>query len=217
MSDKSHQPHDPAHPPPPEQPAFPPQSLESGNFGASTYGPPGHPLPEQAGYPEYGAYGSPHAQQAFQAPGYGPKRPVTVLIGCIMAWIGAGFGILIGLVLLSISEDSSVFDEVDLDMSRSDVVDLMHVTGAFLAALCLIVIVMAVFAFRGAKWAAITLVVMAGIMVVLTLVSMVTGGGAQGAPGLIWSVVSGVLIYLNRPAREWFEAKSAAKSQLRTS
>jgi hypothetical protein len=212
MSDKSHHPYDPAHPPP-DQPAFPPSSLESGNFGASTYERPGTPLSPQEGYPEYGGYGSP--QQPFYPPADRSTRPVTVLIGCIMAWVGSAVGLLMGALFLSITEDSALFDDVDLDMNRADTVDVLNLAGAFLVGWCLIVVVMAFLAFRGAKWAAITLLAMAGIMVALTLVSMVTGGGGQGIVGLIWAGVSAALIYLNRPAREWFAAKAEAK-RLRT-
>jgi hypothetical protein len=212
MSDKSHHPHDPAHPPP-EQPSFPPQSLESGNFGASTYERPGTPLPPQEGYPEYGGYTS--SQQPFYPSADRPSRPVTVIIGCIMAWVGSAVGILIGALFLSITEDSALFDDVDLDVNRADAVDVLNLTGAFLLGWCLIVVVMAFLAFRGAKWAAITLLVMAGIMIALTLVTIVSGGGGQGVIGLLWSLASAALIYLNRPAKEWFAAKAEAK-RLRT-
>jgi hypothetical protein len=210
MSDTSHPSHDPYHPAAPEPTAHAPASLEGGGFGTPAYSQHG-PLPPQAGYPEYGAYGSPHPQQAFHPPGTAPRRPGTVLAGCILAWVGSVFGVLVGLLLLSVSEDSPLFDEVDLGMSRADAVDAMHLAGGFLAGWCLVVAVMAVLAFRGVKWAAIALVVMAGLMVVLSLLSMVGSGGIQSLVGLLWSVGSAALIYLNRPAKAWFEAKAAAK------
>lgn len=217
MSDKSHQaPHDPNHPSMPEPPgAYPPQSVETGGFGAQAYGQHEAAVPPQQGYPEYGGVGQPYAQQAFLAGGEGPRRPGTVIGGCIMAWVGSAIGLVMGLFFVTITEDSQIFDDYDFGMSRSDAVTMFQLTGAFTIFWCLLVAVMAVFAFRGARWAAIALVVMAGITTVMTLINAFSGGGGGGFAAVAWSVTSAALIYQTQSAKRWFEAKAAERRATR--
>lgn len=213
MSDKSHHtPRDPNHPAMPEPSgAYPPQSVETGGFGAQSYAQHEGAVPPQQGQPEYGGYGQPYAQQAFLPSDQGPRRPGTVLAGCIMAWVGSAIGLAMGLFFVTITEDSAVFDDYDFGMSRSDAVTMFQLTGGFMIVWCLLVIVMAVFAFRGARWAALALLVMAGLTTVMTLVNAFTGGGGGGFAGVAWAVASALLIYQSQSAKEWFAAKAAQR------
>ncbi len=216
-----------SHPPPPPDPqqprrsggAFPPASGQGGSSDAPGYQPyPGSSPPGSAPYEA----GQP--QQGYPAFGAGPgasgvpptevKRPGTVLAGCILAWVGSVFGLLLGVLFLSLSENSSVFDDLDGDMNRADLVDALRITGGVLLAWCLVVFVLAVLAFRGAKWAAITLVVMAGVMAAFGLIGVVSGSG-QGVLGLLWAAASATLIYLNRPAKQWYAAVADRRAATR--
>ena len=212
MSDKSHQPPgDPNHPAMPDSSgASPPQSVETGGFGAQSYEQQEGAIPPPQGQFEYGGYGQPYAQQAL-APDQTLRRPGTVVAGCIMAWVGSAIGLVMGLFFVTITEDSAIFDDYDFGMSRSDAVTMFQLTGGFMIVWCLLVIAMAIFAFRGARWAALTLLVMAGITAVMTLVNAFSGGGGGGLAGVAWAVASAFLIYQTRSSKEWFAAKSAQR------
>jgi hypothetical protein len=191
--------------------AYPPVSAESGAFGAQAYGQHDGPRPQQEGYPEYGGLAHPVVPHSYPGLVQPPRRPGLVVAGCVMAWLGSTLGLLSGFFFVSLTEDSAVFDDLDMGMSRADAVTLFQITGAFLIVWCLAVAVMAVFAFRGARWAAIALQVMAVVMALVSIANWATSGSPQGAFGMVWALASAALIYQNRPAKDWFAAMTAAR------
>jgi hypothetical protein len=137
-------------------------------------------------------------------------RPASVYAGCVMAWIGSVIGLIIGGFLVSIASTSPALDTVAAP-DRADVASSLHVVGGILLVWCPIVIVVAVFAYRGARWAALTLLGMAGAYVLASIVSLATNSTAQGGLALIWTAVSAGLVYVPRSSREWFAAMGARR------
>lgn len=214
MSDKSRQPYDPNHPAMPDPgAAYPPQSAETGAFGAQAYGQHEGPVPPQQGYPEYGAYGQPHAQQAYQPPGGTPKRPGSVLAGAVLAWIGGAIGLLFGVVSIGSADDlvADLPESAKEGFTDAEMVDALQVLGVVIAVWCLAVIVLATLAFLGRRWAAIGVVAMAAVFSAMMLVGVLSGNGA-GLAFVAWTVASAVLIYFTNAAKEWYTAKAAARS-----
>jgi hypothetical protein len=137
-------------------------------------------------------------------------RPTAVFAGCVMAWVGSVVGLAIGSVLITIDSGSPALDSV-APADRADVASSLAIWGTILVVACPIVIVAAWFAFRGVKWAALTLVGMAGAYLVAAVVSLASGTGSSGGLGLLWTMVSAGLLYANATARRWFDAMTAAR------
>ena len=120
------------------------------------------------------------------------KRPVTLVIGCVMAWVGGGLGLIGGIILGALPADADFFTKRFDDPAAA--ASVVHTVGYLYAAWSLAVIVVAVFAFLGRRWAALTLVVMAAVILVLTLISALRGPSTGIISG-IWSAVSAALVY----------------------
>ena len=133
------------------------------------------------------------------------ERPWTVFAGTVMAGVGGVVGLVLGLFLLSMSTSSTALAPVAVE-DRADLVRGIHLVGAISSIWCPIVVVAAVFAFRGARWAALTLVAMAGIYGLVSVAASVLNSTAQGGIGLIWALVSAALVYGSQGARAWFRA-----------
>jgi hypothetical protein len=129
-----------------------------------------------------------------------------VLAGCVLAWVGATVGVLSGLFFISVDENSQIFDDLAGGMSRSEAADVMQVTGILTLVWCLVVAVVAIFAFRAARWAGIALLVMAGLVGLLTVYNLLAAGGGSGVVGFAWSAASAYLVYLHPRSKEWFAA-----------
>lgn len=139
-----------------------------------------------------------------------PDRPPLVFAGCVMAWVGDVLGFIIGIFLLFIRSDSSALDTVAAS-DRAHVASALHGVGAALVVWCPLVIIVATFAFRGAKWAAMTLAAMACVYVLASLVGLLGGSAAQGGLGLIWTLVSAGLVYVVPSSRAWFNANASSR------
>jgi hypothetical protein len=139
------------------------------------------------------------------------ERPPTVLAGCVMAWVGGVIGFIIGGFLLSISSTSPALDTVS-PPDRASTASALHIVGGTLVVWCPIVVVVAVFAYRGARWAALTLVGMAVAYALSSIVSLVTSSTSQGGLGLIWTAVSAGLLCIPRPSREWYNSMAARRA-----
>jgi hypothetical protein len=142
-------------------------------------------------------------------------RPPSVFAGCVMAWLGSSLGLVIGIVLITIGPGSPALQNVAA-ADRSDVAHTLGVLGVVLAVWCPIVIVVTYFAYKGDQRAALALVAMAGVYLLVALVSLAFGAGAQGGPGLIWTIVSAGLVYAPAASRAWFSAKSAERERMST-
>jgi hypothetical protein len=139
------------------------------------------------------------------------ERPSWVFAGCVMAWVGGVLGCIIGGFLVSIASTSPALDTVAA-ADRADVASSLHVVGGILLVWCPLVIIVAVFAYRGARWAALTLVGMAGAYGVASIVSLMTSSTAQGGLALVWAAVSAGLVYLPPSSREWFNRMTARRA-----
>lgn len=139
------------------------------------------------------------------------RRPWTVLVGCILAWVGGAFGVLSGAYSLTLDEGSQFIDDLPDDVDRADALATIQLNASMLLGWCLIVVVMAFLAFRGARWAAITLLVMAGVVSLVALLNLLLAGSVTGLPGLVWSVGSAVLIYRTKASKDWYDAHAAAR------
>lgn len=147
---------------------------------------PQYPPPPPAD-PQYGQnYGYPQGPQGT------PSRPGTVLAGCIMTWVGGAFGLFAGLVLAAASGQSEFRNRLNLG---DDLANVIQAIGVVVILWSLLAIVLAVFAFRGRRWAGIALLVMAGIYLVVAVIGMVTAGDATGLFGPAYSILAAVLIY----------------------
>jgi hypothetical protein len=140
-------------------------------------------------------------------------RPPPVVTGCVMAWVGDTVGFVVGVFLLSIPSDSPALDTY-APSNRANVASALHVIGGSLMVWCPIVIIVAVFAFRGARWAALTLVAMAGAYALASIASVVSGSNAQGGLSLIWTLASAGLVYGVPSSRQWFKVKAAERQAI---
>jgi peptidoglycan/LPS O-acetylase OafA/YrhL len=128
-------------------------------------------------------------------------RPGGVVAGCIMCWIGAGFGALLGFALIASAGNADFRDQVGAD---SDATTTLRLFGSLTVVWCLAVAVLAVLAFSRKRWAAVGLLAMAVVYAVLTLVLAVMNGALNGLVGVAYSVAAVVLI-LNG-SRQWYAA-----------
>jgi hypothetical protein len=140
-----------------------------------------------------------------------PDRPPTVFAGCVMAWIGGVVGCIFGGALVSLAADSPALNSVRA-ADRADFASSLHLVGAIFLVWCPLVIIVAAFAFKGAQWAALTLVGMAVACVLASLVGLATGSSAQGGLGLIWVLASAALVYLPPSSRAWFTSMAARRA-----
>jgi hypothetical protein len=139
-----------------------------------------------------------------------PDRPPTVFAGCVMAWIGGVVGCVFGAALVSLAADSPALKSV-APSDRADFTSSLHLVGWIFLVWSPLVIVVAAFAYKGAKWAAQTLVGMAVACVLASLVGLATGSSAQGGLGLIWVLASTALVYLPPSSRRWFADMAASR------
>jgi hypothetical protein len=137
-------------------------------------------------------------------------RPPAVVAGCVMAWVGGTVGLVVGVFLLFMPTNSPALDAYS-PSDRAHVASALHVVGGTLIVWCPIVILVALFAFRGARWAPIALLVMAGVYAVASIASVVSGSDAQGGLSLIWALASAGLVYAVPSSRAWFKAKQAER------
>jgi hypothetical protein len=137
------------------------------------------------------------------------ERPTLVFAGCIMAWVGSAIGLLIGAFLVTISSTAPALDTVAA-ADRADMASALHLVGGILLVWCPLVIVVAMFAYRGARWAALTLVGMAGAYLVMSIVSLATSSTAQGGLALLWTAVSAGLVFAPPTSRAWFNRMAAS-------
>lgn len=220
------------------QPSDPYATPSEGPQGSPPYGQPPHgqsPYGQPHGQPPYGQpQGEPQGQPGYAGPpgggpqygqpqpgGYPPgpqqfgapnpyvahqqalKRPGTVLAGSIMTWVGCTIGVLVGLVMGLAVQDSDL-----QGMVPAGDISIYRAAALGVAAWCVLVAIVSIFAFRGSKAAAITLVVMGGLIAVLQLISVIQGQGTA-IVGLLYIVACVNLIFTMQPSRAWYNARAA--------
>ena len=144
--------------------------------------PSGQPYPPD----QYGGYPPPpdHLPQT--------RRPGTVIAGSIMCWVGAVFGVFIGLVMAAVSSDEKFRSDLAIGPDDADQIRLLALG---LAVWCVFVAVFALFAFFRRYWAVIVLAVMAGIYTVVFVIGAVNQGEATGLVAVIYAWVAVGLLF----------------------
>jgi hypothetical protein len=212
----------PPPPPAPGQPGY--GGAPQPGYGAAPQ--PGYGAAPQPGYgaapqPGYGQadYGQPgYGQPAYGQPAYGggpmtpgapwgqvpARRPGTVTGGAVLAFIGGGFMILFGL-LLAIMGGNQEFAEGFAGAYGSDITSFIVIAGVLVLLFGALVLFFAVMAFKGRRWGAIGLAVLAGLAVLGTISDLATGNGSS-VVGLAWSVTSTVLLLVT-PSQAWYRSQ----------
>lgn len=134
------------------------------------------------------------------------QRPQAVLIGCIMAWIGSARLAFGSYTWFQTDESSSVINQ---DASAADIdsaVQGLHFFGGVVAIWALLLLTLAVFAFRGRKWAATSLVVMAGFCVLVALFGLLTSFLTWFITAAVWSIASASMIRFRESSKDWYRA-----------
>jgi hypothetical protein len=139
-------------------------------------------------------------------------RPRSVTVGCVMTGIGAAVMVYnsVGLFLVDESSKGVEPDESVAQEDRAEAIDtavqIAHGLGVVFGFWALLLLVFAVFAFLGRRWAANALVVMAGVVLLSTLVALFTAFAAGVFTTLAWSVIAASLVRLREPAKDWWRA-----------
>lgn len=191
---------DPDHPHPGQQP--PPYPPPPG-YGT----PPPYPQGQGHGPPDYG-YGYPPGYYGYGYPPGDPnRRPAQVVAAHVMTWIGSAFGVMTGVFFIIAAGSQEIIDLVREQLAAEDFDEgqfatMLRVAGALSAVWSLAVVVVSVFSWRRANWAAILLTVMGAGYLVVQLITMVTG-----QPAVLFTIVwvAVVLVLLWWPAsRQWY-------------
>jgi hypothetical protein len=138
------------------------------------------------------------------------KRPQSVLVGSCMAWLGAAVSLYGGLRTLAIDTSSSLFDDVDPDDIASQL-QSYHVIGWISIVWGLLIVLFALQAFLGARWAATALAVMAGVVLFFGLVSLLSNFAPEGAVVTAWSISSATMVRFRETSRQWYAALAEAR------
>jgi len=213
---------EPAPQPGPEQPG--PYAPGAGPYGQT---PQGYP-PEYGSAPGYGSAsgygGAPGYGQAQGYPpaygytsgyyGYPPEqrdpdsRPGQLVTAHVLTWVGAALGLLTALFLVIAASSQDIVDLAveqlqSEGVTRQDLVATMRVGGIVTALWVAAVLVVSVFSWRRANWAAILLTVMGGVYMLTQLVSLVVMGQVAVLFTIVW--VAAVITLLWWPtSRQWY-------------
>ena len=192
----------------PTTPSYPEQPQGQG-------APQGGQQPQQRlGYPPP-AYAQQPAQYAY--PGYGQqqdpgKRPGTVVAAAWLTWVFAGLtGLAFAvIVLVLLAAKDPLLDALErepdfqnLDVSTDTLIAGMWVVSAVSIFWCICAVVIAVFAYRRANWARITLVVSAATAALLSIAAFPAGLLNMLAAGAVVA-----LLFLGG-ANQWYSGNSA--------
>lgn len=142
--------------------------------------------------------------------GRGP-RPGTVTGASIMAWIGSALMILVGVVFLLAGalDPADLGAEVGLSADEAAFIqDFATIFGAVALIWGLLVVVMAVLAFRGANWARWVLIVLGALAIIGSLINIISGAAAA-IGSFLWVAIA-VALLLAPKSRDWYRAGSSA-------
>lgn len=199
-----------------QQPGQPQQPAQ-----ADPYGRP----PEQTGYtyppaPGYGnapsypqaypqGYDYPSGYYGYPPPQRDPdRRPAQVVAAHVLTWVGSALGLLTALFLVIAAGSQDVIDLAmeqlgETGVSEEQFAMTMRIGGGLTALWTLAVLVVSIFSWRRANWAAILLTVMGGGYMVMQLLSLVLAGQVAVLVTIVW--VTAVLVLLWWPAsRQWY-------------
>jgi hypothetical protein len=217
-------PQHPAQPPAQQQPAPPPGPEQPGPY-APAAGPYGQPPQGYGGAPGYDApqgYGQAQGYPQAYPPygyttgyyGYPPaqrdpdSRPGQLVTAHVLTWVGAALALLTALFLVVAASSPDIVDLAveqlqSEGVTEQDLVTTMRVGGIITALWAAAVIVVSVFSWRRANWAAILLTVMGGAYMLTQLISLVVMGQVAVLFTIVW--VAAVLTLLWWPtSRQWY-------------
>jgi len=218
-------PPDPGQPVPPPQQQPPAQQPEQPGPYAPGAGPYGQPPQGYGGAPGYaGPQGYGQAQGYPQAyPPYGyttgyygyppaqrdpDSRPGQLVTAHVLTWVGAALALLTAMFLVIAASSPDIVDlaveQLQTEgVTEQDLVTTMRVGGIITALWAAAVIVVSVFSWRRANWAAILLTVMGGAYMLTQLISLVVMGQVAVLFTIVW--VAAVLTLLWWPtSRQWY-------------
>ena len=138
-------------------------------------------------------------------------RPRLLKIGCALTWLGCVIGIVGGVSLVMVDEDSSYFDNLDPEVDRADAAAALQTIGIALAIWCVAVAVVAFLAFRGARWAATTLLIMAIVFAAIGLLNLLAGN-PYGLLAPLWALGAGYLVARHPTSRAWYDAVASRRA-----
>jgi hypothetical protein len=211
----------PAPQPGPEQPgpyapgAGPYGQPPQGYGGAPGYGGPQSYGPAQGygqaqGYPEaYPSYGYTTGYYGYPPAQRDPdSRPGQLVTAHVLTWVGAALALLTAMFLVIAASSPDIVDlaveQLQTEgVTEQDLVTTMRVGGIITALWAAAVIVVSVFSWRRANWAAILLTVMGGAYMLTQLISLVVMGQVAVLFTIVW--VAAVLTLLWWPtSRQWY-------------
>jgi hypothetical protein len=225
-----HWPSDPAQPPgaggpgPYPQP-WPPQPQQPGQPGPQQPGPqqPGPyqqpdreqgygyppPYPPTPGYPSGYGYGYPGGYYGYP-PADRNRRPGQVVAAHVLTWIGSAFGLLTGAFFLIAAGSPDIIAMVREQLaaggiSEGEFVSMLRIAGVLTALWSLAVLVVSVFSWRRARWAALLLSAM-GVGYVLVQLFALASGQIAVLFTIVWVAAVVALLWVP-PSRQWYAAR----------
>lgn len=162
------------------------------------------------GFTPYEGYKPSATVSPYGPPATGPaRRPGTVLAACLMTWIGNGL-LSAGLVLAVIVGLAGGFDETS--EGGDDDTTAVMVFSIIVLVICVALILLAVAAFRGRLWAAVTLTVVGGLVAGLMLLSALASpsSAAAGLPIALY-VAAAVGLLWGPAAMRFYRSRSTAR------
>lgn len=145
------------------------------------------------------------------------KRPRSVSVGCIMAWIGATLLLPIAGVWLAVDADSDFIqpDDTVAEADRADAIDTAvnaaHVFGGFIGVWAITLAVLAYFVWRGRRWGATGLLTMAVLLLAITIPSLFTAYVSGTILACAYSFIVVRLVRFAEPAKDWYRALGEAR------
>lgn len=199
---------------PPHDPSQYGQPIQPAQFGQSgdqpvqpqQYGQPGQ-------YPQPGAGGQPDMYG--RAPGQSGSRPGAVTAAAVLSWIGAAALLFVGVsMMIAGAIDPAELEEFsDVGLTGADLENLeaAGTLGIVYSLWAVLLVVMAIFAFRGAGWARWVVVAMGVGAIIYNVLDLVTGN-VLGLVAMIWIGVATGLLFSGR-ARAWYRDRHANQSK----
>ncbi len=173
-------------------------------YPAASYG---HPPQQYAGYPPQGYAGYPPPGGPPTAP-----RPTAVTVACWLTWVFSGLtalAYLFVMIVLAVARQD-LLDRIrqepgisSLNITSEQLIAALWVMSIVVLVWCLSAVVLAVFTFRGAAWARVTLVVSAVIGILLSIFAIPVS--------IVHIAVMGTVVALlfSGDARAWFSRAQA--------
>jgi hypothetical protein len=174
--------------------------------------PPPYPSASGQGYPPGAGYGYPAGYYGYPPAAVDPDRRPGQLIGAhVMTWIGCAFGLLTGVFFVAAAGSPDVIDLVREQFPGSGITQGQLLTAGVVSGLwSLAVLVVSVFSWRRANWAAILLTVMGVGYLVVQLFTLIAGQPAVLFT-IVWVAVVVVLLWWPT-SRQWYAARRSPRS-----